>query len=44
MQKVYKGYFVVIPDRENYLKGMKSLLSDNFKFKSFNIDKISWLN
>ena len=23
---------------------MKSLLSDNFKFKSFNIDKINWLN
>ena len=35
---------VVIADRENYLKGIKSLLSDNTKFIPLNIDQNKWLN
>ena len=36
-QKADKGNTVVINNRENYLKGMKSLLSDNSKFIPLNI-------
>ena len=35
---------VVITNRKNYLKGMKSLLSDNSKFIQLNIDISKWLN
>ena len=34
----------VITDLENYLKGIKSLLSDNTKFIPLNIDQSKWLN
>ena len=44
IQKAGKGNTVVITDRENYLKGMKSLLSDNSTFVQLNIDKSKWLN
>ena len=44
IQKVDKGNTVVITDRENYLKGIKSLLSDNTKFIPLNIDQNKWLN
>ena len=40
IQKAGKGNSVVITDRENYLQGMKSLLSDNSKFIPLNIDYI----
>ena len=39
IQKTYKGSTVVITDRENYLKGIKSLLSI-----PLNIDQNKWLN
>ena len=39
IQKTDKGNNVVITDRENYMKGIKSLLSDNTKFISLNIDQ-----
>ena len=44
IQKADKGNTVVITDRENYLKGIKSLLSDNTKFIPLNIDQNKWLN
>ena len=44
IQKADKGNTVVITNRENYLKGMKSLLFDNSKFIPLNIDKSKWLN
>ena len=44
IQKADKGNTVVITDRENYLKGIKSLLSDNTKFIPLNIDQSKWLN
>ena len=44
IQKADKGNTEVITNRESYLKGMKSLLSDNSKFIQFNIDKSKWLN
>ena len=44
IQKADKGNTVVISDRENYLKGIKSLLSDNTKFIPLNIDQSNWLN
>ena len=44
IQKADKGNTVVIIDRENYLKGMKSLLSDNTNFIPLNIDQSKWLN
>ena len=44
IQKADKGNTVVITNRENYLKGMTSLLSDNSKFIQLNIDKSKWLN
>ena len=44
IQKVGKGNTVVITDFENYLKGMKSLLSDNSTFIPLNSDKSKWLN
>ena len=44
IQKADKGNTVVITDRENYLKGIKSLLSDNIKFKPLNIDQSKWSN
>ena len=37
IQKADKGNIVSITDRENYLKGIKSLLSDNTKFIPLNI-------
>ena len=43
IQKADKGNTVVINNRENYLKGIKSLLSDNSKFIPLNTDKIKWL-
>ena len=39
-----KGNTLVITDRENYLKGIKSLLSDNTKFIPLIIDQNKWLN
>ena len=39
IQKADKSSTVVITDRENYLKGMKSSLSNNSKFIPRNIDK-----
>ena len=44
IQKVDKGNTVVITNHANYLKSMKSLLSDNSKFIQHNIDKTKWLN
>ena len=44
IQKADKGNTEVITNRESYLKGMKSLLSDNSKFIQLNIDKSKWLN
>ena len=44
IQKADKGNTVVITDRENYLKGIKLLLSDNTKFIPLNIDQNKWLN
>ena len=44
IQKTGKGNTVVINNRENYLKGMKSLFSDNSKFILLNNDKNKWLN
>ena len=44
IQKADKSNTVVITDRENYLKGIKSLLSDNTKFMPLNIDQSKWLN
>ena len=44
IQKADKGNTVVITNRENYLKSMKSLLFDNSKFIPLNIDKSKWLN
>ena len=44
IQKADKGNTVVITDRENYVKGIESLLSGNSKFKPLNIDKDKWLN
>ena len=44
IQKAEKSNTVVITDRENYLKGIKSLLSDNTKFMPLNIDQNKWLN
>ena len=44
IQKADKGSTVVITNRENYLKGIKSLLSDNTKFIPLNIDQSKWLN
>ena len=44
IQKANKGNTVVITDRENYLKDIKSLLSDNTKFIPLNIDQNKWLN
>ena len=43
IQKVDNGNTVVISNRENYLKGMKSLLSDKFKFIQLSIDKSKWI-
>ena len=43
-QKADKGNTVVITDRENYLKGIKSLLSDSTEFIPLNIDQNKWLN
>ena len=43
-QKADKGNTEVITDREKYLKGTKSLLSDNTKFIPLNIDQNKWLN
>ena len=43
IQKAEKGSTVVITDRESYLKGIKSLLSDNMKFMPLNIDQNKWL-
>ena len=39
IQKAGKGNTVVITYRENYLKSIKSLLSDNSKFIPVKIDK-----
>ena len=39
IQEVDKGNTVVITDCENYLKGIKSLLSDNTKFIPLNINQ-----
>ena len=44
IQKADKGNTVFITDRENYLKGIKTLLSDNTKFVPLNIDQNKWLN
>ena len=44
IQKAGKGNTVIITDRENYLKGIKSVLSDNTKFIPLNIDQSKWLN
>ena len=44
IQKADKGNTVVITNRENYLKGMKSLLSDNSKFIPRNIYNDKCLN
>ena len=44
IQKADKGNTVVITNRENYFKDMKSLLSDNSKFIQLDIDKSKWLN
>ena len=44
IQKADKGNTAVISDRKNYLKGIKSLLSDNTKFIPLNIDQNKWLN
>ena len=43
IQKANKGNTVVITDRENYLKGIKSLLSDNTKFMPLDLDQSKWL-
>ena len=43
-QKADKSNTVVITDRENYLKGIKSLLPDNTKYIPLNIDQNKWLN
>ena len=37
IQKADRGNTEVITNRESYLKGMKSLLSDNSKFIQLNI-------
>ena len=44
IQKADKGNTVVIINCENYLKAMKSFLSDNSKFIQLNSDKSKWLN
>ena len=44
IQEADKGNTVVITDCENYLKGIKSLLSDNTKFIPLIIDQNKWLN
>ena len=44
IQKADKGNTADITDRENYLKGIKSLLSHNTKFMPLNIDQNKWLN
>ena len=44
IQKAGKGNTIVIIDRENYLRGIKSLLSDNTKFIPLIIDQSKWLN
>ena len=44
IEKADKGNTVVITNRENYLKGTKSLLSGNSKFIHLNVDKSKWLN
>ena len=44
IQKADKGNTVVITNPENYLEGMKSLLSDNSKFIELNTDKSKLLN
>ena len=44
IQKAGNGNILVITDPENYLKGIKSLLSDNTKFIPLNIDQSKWLN
>ena len=44
IQKSDKGNNIVVSDRENYIKGVKSLLLDNSKFTDSNIDSTKWLN
>ena len=44
IQKAGKGNTVVITDRENYFKGITSLLSDKTKLIPLNIDQSKWLN
>ena len=44
IQKAGKGNTVVITDRENYFKGITSLLSDKTKLMRLNIDQSKWLN
>ena len=44
IQKADKGNTVVNTDRKSYLKGIKSLHSDNTKLIPLNIDQSKWLN